>query len=114
MMKEWADLRRLSVIVGQHTAKMLPADHPAYVSTDVWLGRDQVIAKALVVTLRVIMSQVRSDHIPKRGFTHHDHPVECFLFDRAYKALAMGIEIRPCLQSLFKSLECDQNSWTAG
>ena len=63
MMKEWADLHRLSVIVGQHTAKMLPADHPAYVSTDVWLGRNQVIAKALVVTLRVIMSQVRSDHI---------------------------------------------------
>ncbi|SRR6266511_3014257 len=53
MMKEWADLCRLSVIVGQHTAKMLPADHPAYVSTDVWLGRDQVIAKALLEALQV-------------------------------------------------------------
>lgn len=92
-MKEWVELRRLSVIVRQHTAKMLPAYHPAHVSTHVWLGRDQVITKALVVTFRVLMSQVRSDHIPKRGFTHHDHPVESFLFDRVYKALAMGIEI---------------------
>jgi hypothetical protein len=93
MMKKWAELRHLSVIVGQHTAKMLPAYHPANVSTHVWHRHDQVIAKALVVTLRVIMYQVSSDHITKRGFTHHDHPVECFLFDRAYKALAMGIEI---------------------
>ena len=85
LMQEWAELRRLSVIVGQHTAKMLPPYHPANVSTHVWHGRDQVIAKALVVTLRVIMEQVCSDYITERGFTHHDHPVEYFLFDRAYK-----------------------------
>jgi hypothetical protein len=63
MMKEWADLRCLSVIVGQHTAKMLPADHPVYVSTDVWLRRDQVIAKALVVTLRVILEVISIESI---------------------------------------------------
>jgi hypothetical protein len=50
MMKECAELRRLAVIVGQRTAKMLPAYHPANVSTQLLLGRDQVIAKAPVVT----------------------------------------------------------------
>ena len=94
MMKEWADLRCLSVIVGQHTAKMLPADHPAYVSTDVWLGRNQVIAKALVVTLRVVMEHVLGNCLTQRHLPDEDHPIQAFVLNGAHKALCISVQIR--------------------
>jgi hypothetical protein len=41
----------------------------------------------------MIMEQVLLDDIVERSFAEHEHAIEGFFFDGAYKAFTMGIEI---------------------
>jgi hypothetical protein len=59
-----------------------------------------MIIETLMVPLRMIVTQVRSDRIAERHFTHKDHPTQRFLFDGTPEALAMGMQIwRPRWQN---------------
>ena len=61
---------------------------------DARLWDDELVPKPLMISLVMVMSQVRLDHRAERRLSDHDHLIQRFLFDRAHESFAMGVEIR--------------------
>jgi hypothetical protein len=81
----------LSIVIGQQSAQALLAiDWPDFLA-HFRLRGDQLIVEPLMVTLGMIMTQVTSNGIAQRRFTHQDHPTHRLLFDRAHKPFAVGV-----------------------
>jgi hypothetical protein len=86
-------LRRLSVVVAQQTTEALTTYHLAGWTPNPRFGLDQVIVETLMIALGVIMRQILPHNMTQRRFTHDDHPIQRFLFDRAHKPFAMRIQV---------------------
>ena len=54
-----------------------------------------MIIETLMITLRMIVTQGRSDRIAERRFTHKDHPAQRFLFDGTKKTVALPVYHSP-------------------
>jgi hypothetical protein len=58
------------------------------VATHFRCWRNQLVMKALMIALGMIMGQILPQHMTQRRFAEDDDPMQCFLFDRTNKALA--------------------------
>ena len=58
------------------------------------LWDNELVPKTLVISLVMVIGQVRPEDVEKRCLPNHDHLIECFLFDGTNESLAMGVEIR--------------------
>jgi hypothetical protein len=58
------------------------------------LWDNELVPKTLVISLAMVICQVRLEDVEKRCLSNHDYLLECFLFDGTNESLAMGVEIR--------------------
>jgi hypothetical protein len=54
---------------------------------------DQLIAKALVIALSMIVDDEFGDSLTQRRLPDEDHPIQAFFLDRAHEALGIRIQI---------------------
>ena len=57
-------------------------------------ARDQRIVQPLMTPLAVVMLDILMQSTSEMAFTHRNHPVEAFFFDRAHEALCVRIRVR--------------------
>src|SRR6266566_6399549 len=82
------------MVVAQQPTEALSTHHQPTLLLHTELGDNKLVPKPLMISLVMVMGQVRLDHRAERRLSDHDHPMKCFVFDRADEPLAIGIEIR--------------------
>ena len=82
------------MVVAQQPTEALSTHHEPTLMLHAGLWDDELVPKTLVISLVVVMGQVRLDHRAEGGLADHDHLIKGFVFDRADEPLAIGIEIR--------------------
>jgi hypothetical protein len=55
---------------------------------------DQLVPKALVIALAMVMLDEFRDHPSQMTFSERDYAVEALVFDRAYESLGVRIRVR--------------------
>jgi len=55
---------------------------------------DQLVRKALMIPLTVVMLDVLGDRPAEMTVAERDHPIEALVFDRAHEPFGIGIRIR--------------------
>src|SRR5262249_33198277 len=92
-LKYCAASRGLSMIVVQQPSKTFSTYHCTMLTPYSRLWDNKLVPKTLVISLVMVIDQVRLEDVEKRRLSHHDHLIEGFLFDGTNKSLAMGVEI---------------------
>jgi hypothetical protein len=82
------------MVVAQQPTESLSTHHEPPLMLHTGICDDELIPNALVISLVVVMGQVRLDHRAEGGLLDHDHLLQSLFFDRAHKPFAVGIEIR--------------------
>src|SRR5215211_2622667 len=93
-LKNCAALCCVSIIIREHPSQALATPHLTAATIHSWLGCNELVVQPLMIPLLMIVCQVRLEHIAKGCLTDHDHLLQGFFFDRAYKPFSLGIEIR--------------------
>src|SRR2546428_7002000 len=83
-----------AIIIGEQPSQALPTHHLPVLAPNAWLWSTELVVKTLMVSLVMIMRQVRLDHIAQRCLSDHDHLLQRFLFDRAHEPFTGSVEIR--------------------
>ena len=92
--------RRGAVVIVQHSAQPLAAQHCSRMTRLAFIWHDQPVAETLVVSLAVIVRREFVDRLPQRAFTEEDHPVQAGFLDGSNKALRLGIGVRSQLHPM--------------
>jgi hypothetical protein len=93
-LKNYVASCNLAIIICEQPSQALPTHHLPLLAPDAWLWSNELVVKTLMVSLVVIMRQVRLDHRTQRGLSDHDHLLQRFCFDRAHEPFTVRIEIR--------------------
>ena len=80
--------------VTQQPTEALSTHHQSTWLLHTGLWDNELVPKTLMISLVMVMGQVRWDHRAERRFSAHDHLMERFLCDRAHESFAIGVEIR--------------------
>src|ERR687893_290417 len=82
------------MIIAQQPSQALSTHHQPMLILHAGLWDNELVPKPLMVSLVMVMDQVRLDHRAEHCLSDHNHLIQCFVFDGAHKPFAMGIEIR--------------------
>src|SRR5262245_42587092 len=82
------------MVVAQQPTESLSTHHGPTLMLHAGLCDNKLVPKTLVISLVVVMGQIRLDHRAEAGLAEHDHLLQRLFFDRADKPFAVGIEIR--------------------
>jgi hypothetical protein len=82
------------MVVAQQPTESLSTHHEPTLMLYAGPWDHELVPKTLVISLVVVMGQVRLDHRAERRLSDHAHLIQGFVFDRADEPLAIGIEIR--------------------
>lgn len=86
--------RCVTRVVAQQPAQTITTPHLAAMALEVCLRCDELVGKALMIALRMIVSQVLLDRIIQGVFTQYDHLLEGLLLDGAHEPFAVRVEVR--------------------
>src|SRR5262245_12114843 len=82
------------MIIAQQPTEALSTHHQPILMLHAGLWDNELVPQPLMISLVMVMRQVRLDHRVERRLSDHDHLIQGLLFDRAHESFAMGIEIR--------------------
>jgi hypothetical protein len=82
------------MIIAQQPTETLSTHHQPTLMLHTGPCDNELVPKPLMISLVMVMDQVRPDHRAERRPSDHDHLIECLVFDRAHEAFAIGVEIR--------------------
>jgi hypothetical protein len=92
--------RRGTIVVVQHAAQTLTAQHRSTMTSFAFIGHNQAVAETLVVSLAVIVQNELVNSLAQCPFTKEDHSVQAGLLDAANEALRIGIQMSPQMRRM--------------
>jgi len=85
--------RRGTIVVVQHAAQTLTAQHRTNPTRWAFTGHDQPVRKTLVVSLDVIMQNELINSSPQRAFAKEDHSVHAEFLDAANEPFRVSVRM---------------------
>jgi len=79
------------MVVAQQPTESLSTHHEPPLMLHTGLCDNELVPKPLVISLVVVMVQVRLDHRAEGGLADHDHLLQGLFFDRAGSVLKVEI-----------------------
>lgn len=83
-----------TIVVVQHAAQTLTAQHFSTTTSVAFIGHKQPVAETLVVSLAVIVQNELVNSFAQRAFTKEDHSVQAGFLNAANEAFRIGIQVR--------------------
>ena len=74
------------MIVAQQPTEALSTHHQPTLLLHTELWDNELVPRTLVISLVMVMDEVRLDRIAERCLSDHDHVIECFLFDPTFES----------------------------
>jgi hypothetical protein len=84
--------RRGAVVVVEHAAQPLPAQHCSIVTSWLLIWHDQAVSQTRVVALAMVMQNELSNCCAQRALTKEQHPIQARFLDAADESL--GVRFR--------------------